>query len=156
MRKSRLLSLILVVAMILMMGVGCQPAEDPTPDPSPAPAPAPDPDPDPVGFEDGKYEAEGEVDERGWKPFIEITVADGKITEVSYDEINEEEQLKTEDEEYNAKWKEKSGVSAPEAYPQLEQDLIEKQNVEKVDAVTGATSSSESFKEMAKKALAKE
>lgn len=84
---------------------------------------------------------------------ITIEVKDGKIAAVDYDEVNEEGTAKETDEEYNKNMKEKSGVGPGEAFPQLETSLVEKQDVDAVDTVTGATHGSDSFKEMAKKAL---
>lgn len=106
-----------------------------------------------VALKDGKYEAEGETDERGWTPFIEITVTNGKITEAIYDEKEDDGDLKSKDDDYNKNWKEKSGVSAKEAYSTLAQDLIKKQDPDQVETVTGATSASEKFVNLAKKAL---
>ncbi|MDK2788499.1 MAG: hypothetical protein PWP07_1744 [Epulopiscium sp.] len=104
-------------------------------------------------LKDGTYTAEGEYDERGWKPVITIEVKDGKIAAVDYDEVNEEGASKQADEDYNKRMKEKVNIGPAEAFPQLEAALVEKQDVDAVDAVTGATHGSESFKEMAKKAL---
>ena len=49
--------------------------------------------------------------------------------------------------------KDKSGIGPAEAIPQLEEALVEKQAVDSVDTVTGATSTSNSFKAIANKAL---
>ena len=104
---------------------------------------------------DGTYKAEGDAfDDHGWKPIITLEVKDGKIVAVDYDEINEEGTLKETNEDYNARMKEKTNIGPAEAFPQLEQALIEKQDVDAVDTVTGATHGSDSFKEMVKKALA--
>ncbi len=48
-----------------------------------------------------------------------------------------------------------SGVSPENAYEQLEDSLIKTQDPDKIDGVSGATSSSESFKKLAKEALNK-
>ena len=105
-------------------------------------------------LKDGTWTAEAEkFDDHGWKPNISIQVAEGKITEVAFDYVNEDGQSKKEDEGYNTAMKEKSGTNPKEAFPELEKQLVEKQDVDAVDVVTGATSSSESFKEMAKEAL---
>ena len=47
--------------------------------------------------------------------------------------------------------KDKSGSSPKEAYLALEAALIEKQDVQAVDTVTGATSTSDSFRTLAKR-----
>jgi major membrane immunogen (membrane-anchored lipoprotein) len=106
-------------------------------------------------YEDGTYTAESEPDERGWRGRVEIVVEGGKITSVDYDEINEDNQLKSEDEEYAANMKAASGISPAEAYEQLENALIKRQDVDEIDAVSGATSSAEQFKALVKEALNK-
>ncbi|NLP46868.1 MAG: FMN-binding protein [Epulopiscium sp.] len=107
-------------------------------------------------LQDGTWTAEADTfDDHGWKPTVSIKVEGNKITEVIFDYVNENGQLKKEDEGYNIAMKGKSGTSPEEAFPQLEQELIEKQNVDNIDVVTGATVSSEDFKTIAKKALEK-
>ncbi|NLK20843.1 MAG: FMN-binding protein [Epulopiscium sp.] len=106
-----------------------------------------------VKYTDGTYTAEGEADERGWKPVISIEVNDSKITAVDYNEINQEGTEKQNDEEYNKNMKDVVNIGPAEAFPQLEASLVEKQDVDAVDTVSGATGTTESFKNMAKKAL---
>ncbi|HOA82323.1 MAG TPA: FMN-binding protein [Defluviitaleaceae bacterium] len=107
-----------------------------------------------VSYKDGTYTAEGDdFDDHGWKPVISIEVKDGKITTVDYDEVNENGDSKETNEEYNQNMKDKSGIGPAEAIPQLEEALVEKQAVDSVDTVTGATSTSNSFKAIANKAL---
>ncbi|GAB6086796.1 FMN-binding protein [Alkaliphilus crotonatoxidans] len=158
MKRVKGITFLLVVLLVLGFTVGCQPQQPEEPQEPETPPQNTTPPPttgnnEEVNYEDGTHTAEGEPDERGWKAMIEITVADGRITEVNYEEENEEGNLKSEDEEYNQRWEEASGVSAPEAYEQLENSLIENQNPEQVDMVTGATSASEKFVELATEAL---
>lgn len=104
-------------------------------------------------FPDGNHKAELDPDERGWKSRIEITVEDGKITEVDYDEVNEEGKRKSEDEDYGKSMEDASGISPAEAYKRLEESLVSTQSIDEVESVTGATGSYEAFKEVAEKAL---
>lgn len=104
-------------------------------------------------YKDGTYTAESEPDDRGWNSAIEIVVENGKITSVDYDEFNEEGARKSEDEEYAASMKAVSGVAPAEAYELMENALIKRQNVDEVELVSGATSSSEMFKTLFKEAL---
>lgn len=161
---KKLIAVLTSLLLILTMVVGCTRDEETPPAPQNPPAetpqtPADDPTTPPEGegeegaFTDGTFNAEGEADERGWTPSIEITVENGEITEAIYDETNEEGTKKSEDEEYAKKWKDATGVGPKEAYPQLEQSLIETQDPDQVETVSGATSASESFKELAKEAL---
>lgn len=106
------------------------------------------------GYKDGTYKASfKDFDEHDWKAFVEITITDSKISDVVFDYVNEAGELKSEDEEYNALMKEKSGTSPEEFSPALAEDLIEKQDVKKVDEITGATTSVENFKKLAEAAL---
>lgn len=129
----KILSFVLVLTLIMAMAIGCTSKD--------------------MDYEDGVYSAEGEVDDRGWRPTMTITIKDGRIEEVEYDEVNEEGLYKSEDEEYGESMKGASGVSPEEAYEQLEGVLVSNQDVDKVDAVAGATTSSEQFKELAKEIL---
>ena len=132
---NKKLSLVLVVVLALsVLTVGCGKKSD-------------------VAYKDGTYRSESQVDDRGWKSTIEIEVEEGKIVNVDYEEVNEEGLKKSEDEEYAETMKSTSGVSPAEAYEQLEEALVKSQNPEDVDAVSGATTSSETFKELAKEAL---
>ena len=101
------------------------------------------------GFKDGSYRAEyKDFDDHGWKDYLNVTVADGKITAVEYDSLNSEDgHKKTEDEAY----KEAYVGEGFETYPadtadKLEAGLVEKQDGALVDTVAGATNSSDSFK----------
>ena len=134
MKSRRVLSLLAVAALATTVFVGCGKKEE-------------------AGLKDGTYKAASEADERGYVSSIEIEVKDGKIANVKYDEANDAGS-KLADAEYNKKMKEISGSNPEEAFPTLEKALVEKQDVATVDAVTGATHTSESFKTLAEKALA--
>ncbi|UPQ85279.1 FMN-binding protein [Ignavigranum ruoffiae] len=108
---------------------------------------------DELPLQDGEFTAKGEVDEHGWSPMMTMVVKDGKITEVTYDYENAEGKLKSEDEEYNKNMEDKTGVSAAEAMEELSAALVEKQKVEEVDVVSGATSTSEEFMNLAKQLI---
>lgn len=107
-----------------------------------------------AALKDGKYKVEAsDFDERGWKPFIEVEVKAGKITTVTFDDINKDGKFKSEDTAYNENM-EKVAKTGPAKYTkQLEESLVAKQDVAKVDAVAGATSSTNNFKALAAKAL---
>lgn len=107
-----------------------------------------------AAYEDGTYYAEEkEFSQQGWKGVMTVIVKDGKITNVFYDEVNQEGKLKSFDPEYGPRMKEKSGTTPVEAFAKLEQSLIDKQDPEAVDTVTGATHTSEAFKALAAEAL---
>ena len=104
--------------------------------------------------QDGVFTAEEpEFSERGHKAVVEVTLEDGQITAVAYDEVYEEGGGKKGDSEYNATMEGVSGISFDDAVAELEAALIESQNIDEVDVVSGATSSSEKFVSLVKEAL---
>ncbi|EHD21689.1 MULTISPECIES: FMN-binding protein [Brenneria] len=106
-------------------------------------------------IKDGTYKAETiNFDDHGWKPFVELTYKDGKIAGVKFDYTSEKDgHLKTSDKEYGKKMASVAKTS-PEVYTvKLAQSLLEKQNIEDVDGVTGATHSTEDFKILAGAAI---
>lgn len=111
-------------------------------------------------LQDGSYYAELEPDGRGWIPMVEITVHNGRIQAVHYDEVqrNEDGQVtgsKLRDYGYAARWRNAvpGGVSQLSSYPAYAQQLIARSKPEDVDVLSGATSSYNSFVAAATKAL---
>lgn len=105
-------------------------------------------------LKDGDFKAIGKEDERGWTPFVTITVKEGKIDSASYDEVSSNAFVyKTEDEGYKANFMNIKKVDLVAAYGKFGTELIEKQDPAQVDATGGATHSGETFIELAKKAL---
>lgn len=102
-------------------------------------------------LQDGTYTlVEKNLDENGWKTEFSITVAGGEITESNYENLNEAGEKKTEDEEYQAAMSEKTdGVGPQEYIPELNNQLVETQDPAAVEVISGATHSSDSFKEYA-------
>ncbi|MFC6463924.1 FMN-binding protein [Marinilactibacillus sp. GCM10026970] len=102
-------------------------------------------------LQDGTYSLEEEnFDENGWRVLFDLTVNDGKITKSNYDYEDADGNLKSENEEYQKNMSEKVGVGPADYIPQLNGELEEKQDPSEVDAVSGATHSSESFIKYAK------
>lgn len=105
-------------------------------------------------LKDGKYKAEySELDDHGWKAFVEVTVADGKISESNADYVNEEGKLKSQDTEYEKSMKANSETWPSKFSADFNKALVEKGNPDDVDNITGATHSTEDFKTLAKAAL---
>lgn len=103
------------------------------------------------GLQDGTYTlTEKNFDTRGWKTEFSITVVDGKITASTYENVNEAGDKKSEDAEYQANMTGKVGVGPADYFPALNGQLVEKQDPDAVEVVTGATNSSETFKKYAK------
>lgn len=106
------------------------------------------------GMKDGTYKSEFDAfDDHGWKGQVEITVADGKITDTKFDYVNEAGDLKSKDADYQANMSKVSGIGPAEFTVQYAEALVEKQDPASVDAVTGATSSGSDFKTLADAAI---
>lgn len=98
-------------------------------------------------LQDGEYSlAEENIGSTGWKVTMNITVEDGQITASDYNYLNEDDQLKTDDDEYQALMTDKVGTGPQDYIPALNENLVETQNPAEVDVVTGATHSTEVFK----------
>jgi sex pheromone cAD1 len=107
-------------------------------------------------YKDGSYTSKGVMDERYWTPTVAITVKDGKIATVKYDEVSSRIfKYKSQDPAYIARFKDLKKVDLTVVYDRLQKSLIEKQDPSKVDSITGATSTSASFIEIAKKVIEK-
>lgn len=98
-------------------------------------------------LKDGTYKAQyKEPDSHGWNEYVEVTVADGKITAVTFDALDTNGVKKTDTPEYKDQMLEFGGTTYPEKfYPEIAQKLIDTQDITKVDAVAGATHSTDSF-----------
>lgn len=105
---------------------------------------------DTASFQDGTYKAiYAQADDHGWTEYLTVTVSGGKITSADFDALNEDGARKSENTEYNEIMKNAgSGTWPSEFYPALEKSLIEKQDGAKIDAVAGATVSSDSMKKL--------
>lgn len=101
-------------------------------------------------LQDGSYRAEvAGFDSRGYKDYLEVTVEGGEITEVVYDGVDEDGGLKTKNEKY-AEDMQAVQDTYPEKYTKdLINQYLEAQSATKVDALAGATYSSEVFTALA-------
>ncbi|MGL5715518.1 MAG: FMN-binding protein [Paraclostridium sp.] len=98
-------------------------------------------------MKDGVYEVETkEADDHGGKAKVSVTVKDGKITEASFIEFNDNGN-KRENPDYNKNMKEASGTRPQEYEPELEKQVVDKQSAE-IDGVSGATASSDKAKSL--------
>ncbi len=104
-------------------------------------------------YQDGSYRAEAkEYDINGWKDYLAVQVEGGKIISAEYDALYESDgHKKTEDTAYQEKYRAAGlGTDPADTSARLTDSYLERQSAEKVDAVSGATSSSAHFAEMAK------
>lgn len=103
-------------------------------------------------LKDGSYTAEfKDADSHGWIEFVELKVENEKIIEVNFDAKDAAGQLKSESAEYKDAMINAGSKTWPsDFYPKLEDSLIDAQDIDKVDAVAGATQSSDAFKKLVK------
>lgn len=104
-------------------------------------------------LQDGTYKLEEKNYSNGYRVVFDITVADGKITESNYDNINEKGDSKKDDADYESSMKDKAGVGPAEFIPSLNKSLVASQSATGVEVVTGATHSSESFQNYAQQLI---
>ncbi len=95
---------------------------------------------------DGTYTGRSDTDDHGSYGSIDITVGNNKITDASYTEYLDTGEPKGADYPYQL---------ALEAWPKLEEQLVDKQDPDEVDDIAGATGTSDKFKAAAKRALEK-
>lgn len=107
-------------------------------------------------FRNGSYDGRSTDDSRGAYGIVSLKIEGGKITSAEFVQYNADGTVKGE------KYGEEAGEEnyrlaqkALENSKEYPKQLLETQNVEKVDAVTGATTSWKQFQEAAKDALAK-
>jgi major membrane immunogen (membrane-anchored lipoprotein) len=101
-------------------------------------------------LEDGKYYVEAENASWGWKPFTYMVVENGEIVEIKHDRKNKAGKNATEDLKYNKSMSEKKGLGIKDAVQKLEKEFMKSKDIEQVDSVAGATSTSKEFKVMVK------
>lgn len=134
MNKKRVLSLVAATMLSVAVLAGCGKKDDA------------------AEYKDGKYEvASKAANDKGYISTLTVEVKDGKITTVSYDETKDGASKK-DDATYNENMKKVSGTNPSEAFPALEKAMVDKQSAE-VDTVTGATSTTDTFKAYAAKAV---
>lgn len=105
-------------------------------------------------YQDGIYKvAFDNFDAHGWKGQIELEIKDHKISNVVFDYVNKDGKLKTKDEGYKAAMEPVSGTYPAKYIPELQQSLLDKQIISTVDAIAGATASSNDFKSLVEFAL---
>jgi major membrane immunogen (membrane-anchored lipoprotein) len=105
-------------------------------------------------YTDGTYKVSADAfDKNGWKDFVEVTITSDKITAVTFDSTDQNGSLKTANADYKKNMQAANG-EYPEKYTsELEQQLLSKQVISQVDAVTGATTSSKNFTTLVEYAL---
>ncbi len=104
---------------------------------------------------DGTYRAEfRDFDSNGWKDYVEVIIAEGELSEVVFDSVNEKDELKSEDESYKAEMERMVGTYPAKYNKDLINQFIESGKVTAVDIVAGATESTGNFKTLIIEAMA--
>jgi major membrane immunogen (membrane-anchored lipoprotein) len=107
-----------------------------------------------ASYKDGTYKATfDKLDSHGWNAQVELTIKSNVITFCTFDYVDKDGNFKSKNAGYNVSMQAKSGTCPQTYVVQLAQSLLKVQSPLKVDTVTGATSSSSNFKELAEAAL---
>ncbi|RKJ46238.1 FMN-binding protein [bacterium 1XD8-76] len=105
------------------------------------------------GMKNGYYTAEMKEYDYGWKEYVCIFVKNDKIVSIEFNAKNPSGFIKAWDNAYMENMKPVSGTY-PNEYTRLYGTrLLESQDIEAVDAVTGATSSGEHFYKLVNAAM---
>ena len=103
---------------------------------------------------DGEYTGASPYDDYGYKHVIHFTIRKGQFTNIAYDEVKSDGHSKATDTSYCRQMNDAVMGSAPNlTYPNYIRQLSQKQNLSKIDGVTGATYSLYRFRYAAMKAL---
>lgn len=102
------------------------------------------------GLQDGSYRIEDlNFGDTGWKEALEITVVDGEITEATWESKDEDGNDKIDDEDYQETMTNVNELGPQDFIPDLEGQLVDKQDPADVEVVSGATHTSEKFQDYA-------
>ncbi len=101
-------------------------------------------------MEDGFYTAEMSDYSHGWKEYVCILVNDGVIVSIEYNAKDPSGFIKAWDIEYMRNMNGIAGTYPNKYVRELAQQLLEDQNAQGIDAVSGATHSSGTFEQLAK------
>jgi len=97
------------------------------------------------GLKDGTYKGSSPADDYGYRHEVVFEMKNGKMISIDYDEIHTNGHAKQHDEEY-CKQMLQSGTTPAIAYPVYEKEMLNKQDFNQVDAVSGASYSNYRFK----------
>ncbi|HEY3372746.1 MAG TPA: hypothetical protein VGK10_17980 [Prolixibacteraceae bacterium] len=98
-----------------------------------------------AGLRDGHYKGATPDDDYGYRHEVQFEMKNGKMISIDYDEIHHDGHAKQSDKAYGERML-KSGTSPAIAYPKYESQMLEKQNYNQVDGVSGASYSLYRFK----------
>ncbi len=102
-----------------------------------------------TGLQDGYYTAQAAEFNFGWKEYITIMVKGGSIVSVEYNAENASGFIKSWDNAYMQTMLHSNGTYPNEYTREYAGQLLEKQATDQLDALSGATSSYNSFQKLA-------
>ena len=105
------------------------------------------------GLQDGYYTAQAQEFSHGWKEFVTIMVKGGEIVSVEYNAENASGFIKSWDNAYMQTMLHSNGTYPNEYTRYYARQFREDQNVESIDAISGASSSHGSFQMLAEAVL---
>jgi len=97
------------------------------------------------GLKDGVYKGSSPADDYGYRHEVAFEMKNGKMISIDYDEIHTDGHAKQYDEEYGKRMLQ-SGTTPAIAYPKYENQMLQNQDFNKIDAVSGASYSNYRFK----------
>lgn len=100
---------------------------------------------DASGAKDGTYYGSSPYDAYDYRHEITLEIKEGKIIAADYNEVHKSGKGKEEDEEYGEEMS-ITGTTPAIAYPAMEKQLLETQDMMQVDAVSGASYSLQRFR----------
>ncbi len=105
-------------------------------------------------YKDGVFTAQDKPDRLKYVGHIKLTVKEGKIVAVEYDEVKGKDS-KRKSNYVNTEMKKRNGLSWDEMAAKLEGALLSGQDPDMIDMITGATDTHGRFIALAKAALKK-
>lgn len=97
------------------------------------------------GLKDGTYKGATPNDDYGYRHEVTFEMKNGKMIAIDYDEIHTDGHAKQHDEAYGKRML-MSGTTPAIAYPIYENAMLNNQDLNRVDAVSGASYSNYRFK----------
>lgn len=105
-------------------------------------------------LQDGTYTAEDlNYDAHGWKASVSITVSSGQISDAKFEYTAEDGTTKSKNTSYAERMVATTGITPDEYMSEYSKQLIDKQSPEKIDTISGATTSHSDFKILAEAAI---
>lgn len=97
-------------------------------------------------MKDGTYKLEEQNYSHGYRQIFEMVIKKGKIRSFKYDQINKKGISKTQNYSYEKQMKKVNKIGPKEYIPKLQEEFLKSNgNTEKVQVISGATESSNSF-----------